>query len=250
MNRFLIAAAIVACASVAHAQTQNIQNIQTGRGSSYGSNGELSIGPRISSYSTDVDGGLATLKTGRQSSFGVVGEYRNGQLVLDFNYDHDPENGIRLTDLLFDVGNYARDRGEFTVGYAIAPVVDLQGGVRWDTIRIGGASIFGTTFLSDLNLDNQALTAGLKLHTGDGQPVGFYVLGRGYLGSAKFDIQGAHVNTDTTGYRGEAGVSIRLGQTAWHIVPGVEYEHLETKDYNLRLNSNRAFLNFVYRSGM
>ena len=247
MKPFLVAAAIVASAAVAHGQTQNIQQIQTMTPpSSHAS--EFSIGPRVSSYSTDIDGGLATLKTGRQSSFGVVGEYRSGQLALDFNFDHDPENGISLSDLIIDTGNYSRDRGEFTIGYAVAPVLDLQGGVRWDTIRIGGASIFGTTFLSDLDIDHQALTAGLKLHTGDGQPVGFYALGRGYLGSAKFDVQGAHVNTDTTGFRGEAGINIRLGEGNWYLVPGLEYEHLETKDYNLRLNSNRAFLSFVYRS--
>ena len=247
MKPFLIAAAMMASAALAHGQTQSIQQIQTTPVTS-GNGSEFSIGPRISSYSTDIDGGLATLKTGRQSSFGVVGEYRTGQLALDFNFAHDPENGINITDLIIDTGNYSRDRGEFTIGYAVAPVLDLQGGVRWDTIRIGGASIFGNTFLSDLNLDHQALTAGIKLHTGDGQPVGFYVLGRGYMGSAKFDVRGAHVNTDMSGFRGEAGINIRLGEGKWYLVPGLEYEHLETSDYNLRLNSNRAFLNFVYRS--
>lgn len=246
MRRTLVALITIACAATASAQ---INSIRTTPGSGGSSASGFSFGPRISNYSTDIDGGLATLKTGRQSSFGAVGDYRTGNFVLDFNYDHDPENGIRVTDIIFDVGNYSRDKGEVTVGLAVAPILDVQGGIRFDTVRIGGASIFGNAFGTDLNIDHQALTAGVKLHTGDGQQVGFYVLGRGYLGSAKFDVVGRHVNSDSSGFRAEGGLTIRIGESNWSIVPGVEYDHIETKDFDLRLNTNRFFLNFVYRAG-
>jgi hypothetical protein len=209
----------------------------------------FTIGPRLSSYSTDIDAGPAPIKTGRQSSFGVVGDYRTGNFVLDFSYDHDPENGIRLTDLIVDVGNYRRDRGEATVGLALLSVLDIEGGLRVESFRVGGFSLFGSNLDSDLNLDHQAITAGLNLHSDPSQRVGFHVKGRGYVGSAKFDdATGTNVNADTTGWRGEAGLDVRIGESNWYVSPGVEYEHLETKDYDLRFNTNRFFLNFVFRA--
>ena len=209
----------------------------------------FTIGPRISNYSTDLDFPGESLKTGRQVAFGLAGDYRSGAFVLDFNWDHDQENGMHLTDLIVDTSDYARNRGEVTVGYAAAPFLDLQGGVRLDSIRIGGASIFGSSVLTDLDIDHQALTAGLRLHSGDNDPAGFYILGRGYIGSAKLNFSAAPtVDTDTSGYRGEAGIPIRLGESNWRVVPGAEYEHIEMKDYPLRINTNRLFLNFIYRS--
>jgi hypothetical protein len=212
-------------------------------------NSTFSIGPRVSSYSTDIDAGPAPIKTGRQSSFGLVGNYRTGNFVLDFSYDHDPSNGIRLTDIIVDVGDYQRDRGEGTVGLALAPVLDIEGGLRIESIRVGGFSLFGSNLGSDLNLDHQAITAGLNLHSDPWQPVGFHVKARGYIGSAKFDDAfGQRVNTDTSGWRGEAGLDVRIGETNWWVTPGVEYEHIETKDYDLRFNTNRFFLNFVFKA--
>ena len=246
MQRTLMALITIACAVAANAQTMNIQ---TTRNRSYGGS-SFSIGPRLSSYSTDFEGDLDSFKTGRQSAFGLVGDYRSGQFVLDFSFDHDPENGIRLTDIVLDVGEYSRDRGEATAGFAVAPFLDLQGGIRFDTIRVGGASFLGVNFGDTLDIDHQALTAGARIHSGDGEPVGFYLLGRGYIGSAKFDIIGDDVDTDTSGFRAEGGISIRLGQSNWSVVPGLEYEHLETDDFDVRLNTNRFFLNFVYRTGM
>ncbi len=246
MRRLLVMAVLIVCAASAEAQIQRITRTRSG----YGGTSAFSIGPRLSNYSTDVDAGPAPLKTGRQSSFGIVGDYRTGTFVLDFLFDHDPENGISLTDIIVDTGNYERDRGEATVGFAVASVLDLQGGVRLDSIRIGGASVLGTAFLTDLNIDHQALTAGIRLHSGDHTPVVFYLLGRGYLGSAKFDVRGLDVNTDTSGFRAEGGLNIRLGESSWWVVPGLEYEHLETDEFDIRLNTNRVFLNFVYRSRM
>ena len=234
-RRLALLAALAVIAASADAQTTN---------------STFSIGPRVSSYSTDIDGGSpGTIKTGRQSSFGLVGNYRAGKFVLDFSYDHDPSNGIRLTDIIVDVGDYQRDRGEATVGLALAPVLDIEGGLRIESIRVGGFSFFGSNFGSDLNFDHQAITVGLNLHSDPSQPLGFHVKGRGYVGSAKFDdALGTNVNTDTSGWRGEAGLDIRIGETNWWVTPGVEYEHLETKDYDLRFNTNRFFLNFVFRA--
>ncbi len=203
------------------------------------------IGPRVSNYSTHLDTDFLTLRTGRVSSYGLVGSYRNGGFVLDWMYDHDPQNGISLTDLVIDVGDYARDRGEVTAGFRIVPGLDLQGGVRFDDIRIGGVSFFGNSIANDLSIQHQAIVAGAKFHTPTSGPASFYLLGRGMVGSAKFR-DGFREDADTTGYRAEAGIPIRLGQSNWLIVPGAEYEHIEAKDVGFRLNTNRAFLNFVY----
>ena len=235
MRRIVMTAVLLACATSAYA-------IQTGTTTS----SSFSIGPRLSNYSTDIEAGPEPFETGRQTAFGVVGDYRTGNFVLDFQFDHDPENGISLSDIVIDVGNYERDRTEATVGFVIAPTIDVHGGIRFDNIRVGGASIFGTPFLSDLEIDHQALTFGLRFST-EGQPVGFYALGRGYLGSAKFDVIGADVNTDTIGYRGEAGLKIRIGETNWYLQPALEYEHIETDDLDIRIDTNRFMLNFVFR---
>ena len=100
---------------------------------------------------------------------------------------------------------------------------------------------------TDLNIDHQALTAGLRFHT-EPAPVGFFVQGRGFIGSAKLDFGAGNVSTDTTGYRGEAGLDILIGESRWSVQPGYEYDHFETKDFGVRMNTNRLFLNFVYRS--
>lgn len=247
MKRAFLTVVLFAAAATASAQ---IHSITTTR-SRTGGTSSFSIGPRLSNYSTDINAGPAPLETGRQSSFGVVGDWRSNNFVLDFSFDHDPENGINISDIIIDTGNYARDRGEATIGFAIAPILDLQGGIRFDTIRIGGASFFGTPFLSHLDIDHQALTAGIRIHSEDTMaPVGFYVLGRGYLGSAQFKISGPNVNTDSFGFRAEGGVNVRLAESNWWVVPGLEFEQLETDEFNINLKTNRVFINFVYKSRM
>ena len=215
----------------------------------HASNSGFTIGPRISNYATDVRT-LTPLDTGRQSSFGVVGDYRTGVFVLDFMYDHDPENGINVSDLLIDTSAYSRDRGEATVGFAVTPFLDLQGGVRFDQMRVGGVGFIGIPLASDTDIDHNALTAGLKFHTG-GDPVGFFLTARGFFGSAKVDFGGVtgNNNTDTNGYRGDAGLNIRIGQSAWSVQPGFEYDHFETKNFGIRMDTNRFFLNFIFRTG-
>jgi hypothetical protein len=205
------------------------------------------IGPRVSNYSTDLDVDVLRLETGRVSAYGLVGSYRTGSLFIDWNYDHDPQNGISPFDVIIDVNDYERDRGELTVGYGITPAIDLQGGVRLDQIRLGGVVLLGSTIASDMDIDHQALVAGIRLHSPSNGPAGFYVLARGMFGTAKFK-DFLDRSADTTGYRGEAGIPIRLGQSNWLIVPGAEYEHLEASDAGFRMNTNRFFLNFVYSS--
>jgi len=208
---------------------------------------QFSIGPRLSNYSTDFDTVGTKLKTGRQSAFGAVGGYRAGAFVLDFNYDHDTSNGINPTDIILAVGDYQRDHGEVTGGFSVTPFLDLQGGVRIDSVRVGGVAFFGNNIASDLDFEHQALTAGVRVHSADSAPAGFYLVARGYLGTAKFDNNtSGRVDSDTTGWRGEFGVPIRIGQSNWSVAPGIEYEHIQTKDFDVRLNTNRLFLNFVY----
>jgi len=207
----------------------------------------FTFGPRVSSYSTEFDGGISTLKTGRQTGYGLMGDYRNGAFVLDYSYDHDPQNGASVVDLLIDTGDYTRDRGEATVGFAVLPGLDLQGGLRYETFRIGGVSIIGTPLFTDVDANHQSLVFGVKLHTPANRPVGLYGLARGYVGNMKIDDR--NFESNTTGYRFEGGVTIPIGQSSWSVVPGVEWEHIKTEDFGLSFDSNRFLLGFVYRGG-
>ncbi|HWS73173.1 MAG TPA: hypothetical protein VN605_13735 [Thermoanaerobaculia bacterium] len=210
----------------------------------------FSIGPRISNYSTRIEGDpTTTLRTGRQTAFGLVGDYRNGNFDLDFAYDRDSSNGASITDIFVDTGDYQRNRGELAIGYSILPVLDLQGGARIEQIRFGGFSLFGNAIGSDLTMDHQALVAGIRLHSTTMNPAGFYLIARGLVGTAKFD-DNANTQKDTSGWRAEVGIPIVLGASNWHLVPGAEYEKFDTKTFGLgqklRLDSNRVFLNFVF----
>jgi hypothetical protein len=157
---------IVCFAAVADAQ---IQTINTTRSGGPADSGVFSFGPRVSNDSTDVRETVTPLKTGRQSAFGAVGDYRNGAFVLDFTYDHDPENGISIASLIVDTGNYSRDRGEVTVGFAATPFLDLQGGLRIDSARVGGIAVFNNPVSTDLNIDHHGLTAGIRFHRAAGR---------------------------------------------------------------------------------
>lgn len=209
----------------------------------------FTIGPRVSSYSTDIDGGISTMKTGRQSSYGLAGDFRSGVFVLDYSYDHDPENGIDVTDFLVDTGDYTRDRGEVTVGFAALPFLDLQGGVRIESFRVGGFALIGNPIATDMDVNHNALAFGVKLHSTSMRPFGVYGLARGYVGTAKINRLGVHNDSDTSGYRFEGGFAFPIGESSWSVQPGVEYEHIETKDFGIRLNTNRFILGFVYTSG-
>ena len=251
MTRLILALAIASLTVQLSAQTRNITNTRSS--DEYGSGGSFSIGPRISNYSTDVDYAGIEIDSGRQSSFGLTGDYRNGAFVLDFLYDHDPENGISVVDLIpIEFGDYSRDRAEVTIGYSIAPMFDVQGGVRIDQISLGGRAT-GGGFFDGQDVEHQALTAGVRFHTVD-RPgaLGAYVLGRGYLGTTGFGDGGFFDDSndnqiDATGFRAEAGVSIPLGNSNWRLVPAVEIERIETDNDFLRLDTNRLMLSFIYR---
>ena len=67
-------------------------------------------------------------------------------------------------------------------------------------------------------------------------------------GSAKFDRFGVRVNSDTSGYRAETAVPVALGESAWFVVPGLEYERMRTQDSLVRWTTNRFFINFLHSS--
>ena len=212
--------------------------------------GTFMIGPRYSNYATTIDDiGSPSLKTGRQNAIGLVGGYRTGSFVLDFQYDSDSGNGIGISNLIADFGDYSRTRGEVTVGVSPIPGFDIHAGGRWESLRIGGATIFGNPVSTDLNVDHQAIVVGARAQTASWRPFGWYLLGRGYLGSAKFDRAGFRVNSDTSGYRAETAVPVALGDSAWFVVPGLEFERMRTQDSAVRWTTNRFFINFLHSSG-
>jgi hypothetical protein len=251
MKRLILALTFCALSLPAAAQ----YDIDNDRSDEYGSNsGSFTIGPRVSNYSTDIDYAGLSIESGRQSSFGLAGELRNNHFVLDFLYDHDPEDGVSVVDILpIEFGKFSRDRAEVTIGYSIAPMFDVQGGVRVDQISLGGEALGGDLF-DGQDVEHQALTAGVKFHTPDRRgAVGAYLLARGYLGTMDFGNDGFFDNNDngeqmdSTGYRAEAGVSIPLGSSNWSLVPAVEIERIQTDDDFLNLDTNRVLLSFVYR---
>jgi hypothetical protein len=234
-RHFLLTAAIALTAVTAAAQT---------------SHSTFSIGPRVSSFSTDVDGEAGySVKTGRENAFGIVGDYRTGRFMLDFSWDTDSSEGLNFTTVFIDVSDYQHQRGEFAGGYAVTPFLDLQAGFRDESYQIGGFSFLGSSFGSNLNFDHQALIGGLHFHSDLRQQVVAHVKVRGYIGSAKFDNSlGQRIQTDTTGWLGEASADIRFGESNWYIVPGAEWDRVETSDYDLRFNTNRFLLSVLYRS--
>jgi hypothetical protein len=213
----------------------------------------FTLGGRYSSYSTDLEVGPATFETGREGSFGLVGSFRSGGLVLSGMYDVDSGGDLDIDIIPLDLAEFERSRFEGTIGYSVLPFMDIEGGVRLDNIEFGGVLFFD----DDVELEHQALTAGITFHTPTIRPVGWYGTVRGYIGTADFNVQGFDAEADTTGYRLEMGVPIPLGTSAWEITPGVEYEVINTEDDDslinlgdaLDLESNRLFILFGYTFG-
>lgn len=210
----------------------------------------FTIGGRYSNYSTELGVAGFEFESGRQSSFGVLGSYRNGPLGLNFQLDHDIENGIGLSDLLpFDFAEYSRDRAEAGVSYTVIPNLDIEGGVRAEQVTVGGSSIFGQELFSDFDFTHQALFAGVNFHSRTIRPVGWYASARGYVGTAQFDTFGLDVDDDTAGVKFEVGIPIPLGLSGWEIAPGFEYERIESDEFELKLDTNRFFVNVAYTFG-
>ena len=60
----------------------------------------------------------------------------------------------------------------------------------FETMRqFGLTTIFGNPVSTDLNIDHQAIVVGARAQTPSWHPFGWYLLGRGYVGSAKFDAR-------------------------------------------------------------
>lgn len=208
------------------------------------------FGPRYSNYDTNIDLGVVGVDTGRESSLGAVGEFRTGVIVLKGQYDHDFESSIAFEFLPLEVARYSRDRGELAVGWGATKNIDLDVGMRFDNIDVSSNPIFGGEgFGGNLNLDNQAIRFGVEGHSSTDRPFGWYVAGKGYVGSAKFNVQDVRVKSDTNGLSFEGGFRIPLGLSGWEITPGAEWERLETQDYNLNMDTNRFFVNFTYAFG-
>ena len=238
MKKSLMVFAVTLFAASAHAQMQ-IVTTPVYRGAT--DRGGFSIGPRYSNYATDLDIGIDTIESGRQHAFGLVGDYRSGVFVLDFNWDHDPENGLQFTDLLpIDFGRYERDRAEFTVGWSALPVLDLQAGFRTDTFSVGSGDFFGGD-----DFDHSAIVFGVNVHTPTRKPFGVYGKARAFVGSVDFGGNSFQGQVDSEGIRLEGGVEIPIGDSNWHAVPGIEIERLEA-DPRVNVDTNRFFVNFVY----
>lgn len=207
----------------------------------------FSVGPRFSNYSTEVDIDIGGIDTGRENAFGVVGGYRNGKLVFDLQLDHDPENGISLIDFLpIDFSLYERDRFEVTAGWAALPALDLQAGFRFDTFNLGGGFDFSSS-----SLEHSALALGVHVHTPSNKPFGLYGLMRGYAGELQNDDAGvgSRSEMDTTATRIEGGVILPIGDSAWNVVPGIEFERIEAEDAGITFETNRFFVNVIYTFG-
>jgi hypothetical protein len=247
MKKAALAAVILSLCAAAEAQQMNIQTIPPPRpitGNSLDRMG-FRLGPRYSNYATDLDINIITIESGRQHAIGLVGEYRAGSFVLDFNVDHDPENGLQVSDLLpFDLGTYERTRGEFTVGWAMLPEADLQAGFRVDSITAGDAA-FGGDLFSGQDVEHSAILGGIHVHSTNRTPFGLYGLLRGYIGSMEFNNFDFSGQQDAMGWRFEGGVEIAIGDSNWHAVPGLEFEYLAA-DPPLKMQTNRFFVNFVY----
>lgn len=241
-----LALTLLVAAVAASAAGQSLITTTSRRPHGYSERDGFRIGPRYSNYSTDVDVEFLTVESGRQHSIGLVGDYRSGVFVLDFLYDHDPENGLSLTDLLpIEFGRYSRDRGELMVGWSAAPMLDLQGGFRMDKFSVGGR-VFGGGLFDGEDFDHNAIAAGVHVHTPTDRPFRLYGIVRGYAGSVDFGGRNFESQVDSTGWRVEGGIEIPIGDSNWRAVPGVEFERIDAQP-RLQTDTNRFFVNFIYK---
>lgn len=139
----------------------------------------FTLGVRYSNFSTDFTAEPFRFESGREGSFGIFGIYRADRLVVSGSYDDDSAGGIDLDFLPLDLADFTRDRFEGMIGYSVLPVLDIEGGIRVDNIGFGG--IFG---FDDIKVENQALGAGITLHSATIRPAGFYATRRVYAGEA------------------------------------------------------------------
>jgi len=192
----------------------------------------FSIAPRVSNYSTGVVDGVS-MKAGRES-VGVSGDLRVNKLVFDYTYDHDPNANITIVDLLMDGGDFTRNHSEVTAGYAIAPLLDLQAGLRAESFHVTRMPI-----PADMNFTDHALVYGVKLHA-----TSFYGVARGYSGRA--NVNSVH-EMPARGFQIESGYAIPFGKSPWSFTPAYQYERINIRGSRIRFDTNRFMLQFVYR---
>ncbi|HUO85477.1 MAG TPA: hypothetical protein VM534_10230 [Thermoanaerobaculia bacterium] len=208
------------------------------------------FGGRYSNYNSEVTVAGFPIETGRQSSLGLVLDLRSGRFVLRGQLDHDFEEGISPIDFLpIDFAEYSRDRIEIVAGYAPAEMFDLEAGFRLDSFELNGLDFFGTELFGSVGVDYQAIVFGAHFHAPPDADFQWYVSGRGYIGSFDTDDLGFSASQDATGWKAEAGVPIRVGDSRWRITPGFELEAINAENNLLEISSNRLFLNFAYEFG-
>lgn len=210
----------------------------------------FTLGGRYSSYSTDFQTDLTSFETGREGGFGIAAAFRSGGLVVSGAYDRDSSGEFDVVFIPLDLAEYSRSRFEASVGYSVLPFLDLEGGVRLDDLELGGI-LFSS---ADASFEHQAVTAGVTFHTPTIRPVGWYGTARAYLGTADISAGPISQEVDTTGYRLETGLQIPLGTSNWEIIPGAEWEVIETDEDELLtpdfdFESNRLFIMFAYTFG-
>ncbi|MDX1583380.1 MAG: hypothetical protein R3338_07230 [Thermoanaerobaculia bacterium] len=205
---------------------------------------QFSIGGKYSNYETELSAAGASIDTDRENSLGFVLEYRNERFVLKGQLDHDFESGLGVFDV-FDLADYERDRIEISAGYGVTPNIDIDFAVRIDSLQID--TFFFDEFSEATDMDQEAIGAGLTFHSDPAADFGVFLMGRGYIGNAEFGIG---PDVDTTGFRIEGGLPIRIGGGNWRIVPGVEWERFETDDIlsveGFEFETNRLVFSFIY----
>ncbi len=211
--------------------------------SAYGQ--EFTLGGKYSNYETELSVGGEGFDTDRQSSLGFIVEYRNQGFVMKGQLDHDFESGLGFD--FFNLADYSRDRIEVSAGYGVTKNIDLDFAVRIDSLSVD--TFFFDDFFGGTDLDQEALGAGVMFHSDPAAEFGYFLMARGYVGSAELDL-GVGADVDTTGFRIEGGIPISLGESGWKIVPGIEWERFETDDIltieGFEFETNRLVLGFTY----
>lgn len=206
---------------------------------------QFTIGGKYSNYETELSIAGGGYDTDREGSLGFLLEYRNDRFVLKGQIDNDLESGLAFD--FFDFADYERERIEISAGYGVTPNLDIDLAVRLDSLSVDG--LFFDEFFGGADMDLEAIGVGAHFHSDPRADIGFFLMGRVYTGNAEFDL-GVRSEVDTTGFRIEGGFPIRIGESNWHVVPGLEYERFETDDIagedGFEFETNRLVLAFTY----
>lgn len=204
------------------------------------------FGGRYSNYQVDVSIIELGIDADRASSVGVIGSWESGPLVFRGFVDHDFEANFSLFDFL-EIVDYERDRAEVSIGYRITDNLDLEGVARYDSIDVGVGDLFGDDLTA--SFDGAQIGAGVTFQSSPDAAFGWRLTGRYFVGQVDVEeFDSVDVNT----LRLEAAFPIRITDTPWTILPGIEYEQLETDDqffsegFLLDIEGNRFFIGLLY----